>query len=65
MSETGWKIERRDDGVLVVRIPSKDRGPLTLPDATFSFRLGDPQYKLWEQRFKEQEGSSNGNGSHG
>lgn len=58
MSVNRWKIERRDDGVLVVRIPSEDRGPKTLPDACFSFRLGDPQYKLWEQRYQEQQTGS-------
>lgn len=55
MSVTHWKIERRDDGVLVVRIPSESRNGQTLPDAAFSFRMGDPQYKLWEERFRQQQ----------
>ena len=40
--------ERRIDGTVIVRVASKDRGPQTLPDAVFSFRLGDPQYTYWE-----------------
>jgi hypothetical protein len=42
-------VERRNDGALIVRVASRDRGPETLPDAMFSFRLGDPQYQFWEQ----------------
>jgi hypothetical protein len=55
MSVDNWKVERRNDGVLVVRIPSENRNGQTLPDAVFSFRAGDPQYKLWEERWREQD----------
>jgi len=55
MTITRWKIERRESGVLVVRIPSEPRNGEVLPDAAFSFRAGDPQYQLWEQRWREQE----------
>lgn len=55
MSADHYKIERRDDGVLLVRVPSEPRNGETLPDAVFSFRLGDPQYKIWEQRYRDQQ----------
>ena len=54
MSVQQWKIERRANGVLIVRVPSENRNGEALPDAVFSFRAGDPQYQLWEQRFWEQ-----------
>jgi hypothetical protein len=50
-----WQVERRGDGALIVRIRSRDRGPGTLPDAVFSFRAGDPQYEVWEQRLRDAE----------
>ena len=58
MSLTHWKIERRADGVIVVRVPSEIRNGEALPDAVFSFRSGDPQYKLWEERFRQQQQTS-------
>ncbi len=74
MSVTEWVIERRDDGSLIVRIPSKPYKGQPLPDAVFSFREGDPQYRLWEERYEIQEqqatlatgkvGSHEMNGSH-
>jgi hypothetical protein len=61
MTVPEWKIERRANGVLIVRIPSKNRRGQPLPDAVFSFRAGDPQYTLWEERYKQQiSESSNG-----
>lgn len=54
MTVSAWKIDRREDGVLLVRIPSERQNGEALPDAVFSFRAGDPQYKLWEQRYREQ-----------
>jgi len=44
-----WILEGRADGVILVRIPSRP-GPDRLPDAVFTFRPGDPQYRRWEQR---------------
>jgi hypothetical protein len=44
-----WILESRADGVILVRIPSRP-GPNRLPDAVFTFRPGDPQYRRWEQR---------------
>lgn len=53
--ENPWQIERRGDGTLIVRIRSRDRGQGTLPDAVFTFRAGDPQYEIWDQRMRETE----------
>jgi len=44
-----WILEGRANGVILVRIPSRP-GPNRLPDAVFTFRPGDPQYRRWEQR---------------
>jgi hypothetical protein len=46
-----WDIERRNDGALLVRVHSRKREGRQLPDAVFTFRLGDPQYGYWEQAF--------------
>lgn len=51
-------IQRRADGVLLVRIHSRDAGPATLPDAVFSFRNGDPQYERWQSELQSQEQTS-------
>lgn len=40
-------IERRSDGVLLVRVHSSARNGRPLPDAVFTFRQGDPQYEYW------------------
>ena len=47
-------IERRDDGVLLVRVRAKEPHSRPLPDAVFSFRSGDPQYSFWLERLLEQ-----------
>ena len=49
-------IQRRGDGALVVRVPSRANGANRLPDAIFSFRAGDPQYSYWEQEYSRQQG---------
>jgi hypothetical protein len=49
-------IQRRGDGALVVRVPSRANGANRLPDATFAFRAGDPQYSYWEQQYCQQQG---------
>jgi hypothetical protein len=58
-----WVLEARADGVILVRIPSRP-GPNRLPDAVFTFRPGDPQYRRWEQRLttsiKQSLQSANG-----
>ncbi len=47
-----WDIERRSDGVFLVRVHSVDRRGRQLPDAVFTFRLGDPQYGYWEEKWR-------------
>jgi hypothetical protein len=44
------EVQRRDDGVLLVRVRPRFPADDTLPDAVFSFRAGDPQYNYWLQR---------------
>lgn len=51
-----WRVERRSDGALLVRVSSRLLAGDRLPDAVFSFRSGDPQYGYWEERFQEQQG---------
>lgn len=51
-----WSIERRSDGAVVVRVRSRQRVGQWIPDAVFAFRLGDPQYGIWEQRLRDLEG---------
>lgn len=46
-----WILEGRPNGVILVRIPSRP-GPDRLPDAVFTFRPGDPQYRRWQQRLE-------------
>ncbi|MBA4019133.1 MAG: hypothetical protein C0483_18355 [Pirellula sp.] len=49
-----WILERRiADGAILVRVPAArpDSTGRPLPDAVFSFRDGDPQYRLWADRF--------------
>lgn len=45
-------IEKRSDGVLVVRVQSEGPADSRLPDAVFSFRCGDPQYAYWLGRLE-------------
>ncbi|MCE9604119.1 MAG: hypothetical protein K8U03_04365 [Planctomycetia bacterium] len=52
-----WIVERRpQDGAILVRVPStrRDSSGDTLPDAVFSFRDGDPQYRLWSERLENR-----------
>jgi hypothetical protein len=46
-------IESRANGVMLVRVRS--RRDHTLPEAVFTFRVGDPQYEYWKQRLANQE----------
>lgn len=50
-----WQVERRSDGAVVVRVPSRGEQGYRPPDAVFAFRAGDPQYNYWEERLREQE----------
>lgn len=49
-----WKVERRADGTILVRVPS-NRSPETVPDAVFAFRPGDSQYAKWDQYLRHQQ----------
>jgi hypothetical protein len=50
-----WRVERRSDGAVVVRVPSCTTVGEAVPEAVFAFRNGDPQYSYWEQRLLDQE----------
>jgi hypothetical protein len=54
-----WEIQRRRDGALLVRVPSAARDNRPLPDAVFTFRVGDPQYSYWEQQWRQREKAKN------
>lgn len=43
----------REDGTVLVRVPSNDPSGRPLPDAVFTFRRGDPQYDYWACRADE------------
>ncbi len=49
-----WQIERRADGIYLVRVHSKGYQGQVLPDAVFTFRPGDPQYSFWEAKYQQQ-----------
>jgi hypothetical protein len=55
LADRALVVQRRGDGVLIVRVPSQERGGNRLPDAVFSFRLGDPQYSFWAAMRAELE----------
>jgi hypothetical protein len=48
-----WRVERRSDGAVLVRVRSRDSSGL--PDAVFAFRTGDPQFLFWDERLREIE----------
>jgi hypothetical protein len=43
-------VQRHSDGTVLVRVHSLDRHGRPLPDAVFTFRVGDPQYGYWVER---------------
>ncbi len=51
-----WTLERRSDGAVVVRIPSRRDVAAPLPDAVFTFREGDPQWDFWHAQMARHEG---------
>lgn len=55
LDEFDLEIERRNDGALLVRVPSNETSGRRLPDAVFSFRAGDPQYSFWQQVLSQRE----------
>lgn len=52
------QIERRSDGAIIVRVPSRDRDGRPLPDAVFAFRPGDCQYAKWERYLATRSGAT-------
>ena len=50
MAPDACDVERLSDGTVFVRVHSRDRNGCKLPDAVFTFRLGDPQYAYWAAR---------------
>lgn len=55
MNDAQYTIERPARAVLIVRMKSKQFRGRPLPDAAFTFRVGDPQYDVWEARYWEQQ----------
>ncbi|MDO4573968.1 MAG: hypothetical protein Q4D98_02005 [Planctomycetia bacterium] len=55
MNRSQYTIERKPNGVLLVRVHSVDLEGKPLPDAVFTFRPNDPQYESWQKRFQEQQ----------
>lgn len=51
--EVPYTIIHRGDGVLVVRVHSKTRNGRPLPDTSFTFKPGDPQYESWQRIYNE------------
>ncbi len=47
MAPDACDVERYGDGRVLVRVHSCDCNGRELPDAVFTFRLGDPQYSYW------------------
>jgi hypothetical protein len=48
-------IERRHDGAVLVRVRSRERNGSRPPDAVFAFRVGDPQFRYWDERLRASE----------
>jgi hypothetical protein len=54
LEPNSWDVERRADGAVIVRVHSATRDGRPLPDAVFTFRLGDPQYAYWEEQLSQR-----------
>ncbi len=53
-------VERRGDGVVLVRVHSSETNGRRLPDAVFTFRRGDPQYEYWEKVSRQRSTAGSG-----
>jgi hypothetical protein len=53
-----YVINRRNDGAVLVRVLSRPSNGATLPDAVFTFRPGDPQFKYWDQQAPKAQPAS-------
>jgi hypothetical protein len=51
MEPQSWDVDQRPDGAVLVRVHSTNRKGQPLPDAVFAFRLGDPQYDYWREKY--------------
>jgi hypothetical protein len=51
---SNYFIERRHDGALIVRVRATTPCDPPLPDAVFTFRPADPQFEVWQRRYREQ-----------
>jgi hypothetical protein len=49
-----WDVERGVNGAVLVRVHSHPGSRERLPDAVFTFRVGDPQYSHWERMLQER-----------
>jgi len=49
------QLERRGEDVILVRVPSTGSYDGNLPDAVFTFRPGDPQYRFWQGELTKRE----------
>ena len=49
MKHDNWDVQQRNDGTILVRVPSSGLPDRPLPDAVFTFRPGDPQYDYWHE----------------
>ena len=47
MTLGAYRLERRADGAILVRVASTGQFGIPLPDAVFAFRMGEPQYGRW------------------
>lgn len=54
-TETPYTIERPIRSVLIVHMNSKPYKGQIIPEASFTFRIGEPQFEVWERRFIEQQ----------
>lgn len=62
MLKEPYFIELQKGNTLLVRMPSKPFQGKQLPDAVFTFRVGDPQYEIWADRYTQQQKHLNEDG---
>jgi hypothetical protein len=55
LQDPRYIIERPNNSLLVVRMISQPYQGKDLPDAQFTFRIGEPQFDVWLARYFEQE----------
>ena len=55
LDSPSYAINRPARSILIVRVFSRPYRGRSLPDAQFTFRLGEPQFEMWEDRYFEQQ----------